>query len=215
MLALFARWVPGLGFVFAVLVIVAAGLEAGTPGKQASNEVWTAYYANSGHRHKEQIAFLLIGLAGLCFLLFLGSLRGALAHAEGEPARISTAAVASGAAFIAVAISSHAVGTAVSWSVSLYGSSYAVDPNTARVLAGLSYGLFVMSLFAAAAMALATATVALSTRALPAWLGWFSVLAAIAGVLGVLGLTSLVVLLWIAALSAHLAWPPRVPAPTG
>ena len=59
----------------------------------------------------------LIGLAGLCFLQFLGSLRGALARAEGEPARITTAAIASGAAFIALATASHAVGTAVSWSV--------------------------------------------------------------------------------------------------
>jgi hypothetical protein len=210
--ALIARWVPGLGFVFAALVIVAAALEASIPGKNASNEAWTSYYADSGNRHKEKIAFLLIGVAGLCFLQFLGSLRGALARAEGEPARITTAAVASGAVFIAIAISSHAVGTAVSWSVGFYGPSYTVDPNTARLLAGVSYGLFAMSLFAAAAMALATATIALSTRTLPAWLGWLSVLAAIAGVLGILGLTSLVVLIWIAALSVYLVWPKPTPA---
>jgi hypothetical protein len=211
--ALIARWVPGLGFVFAALVIVAAVLESGTPGKDASNAVWTSYYADSGNRHKEEIAFLLIGLAGLCFLQFLGSLRGALARAEGEhAATMTTAAVASGAAFIAIAISSHAVGAAVSLSVGFYGSSYTVDPNTARVLSDLSYALFVMSLFAAAAMALATATIALGMRALPAWLGWLSVLAAIAGVVGILGLTSLVVLIWIAALSVYLVWPKPAPA---
>jgi hypothetical protein len=207
MFPLIARWVPGTGVVFAVLVIVATWLESDAPGSDASDASWTAYYADSGNRQSEEIAFVLIGLAGLCFLQFLGSLRGALARAEGEPARITTAAIGSGVAFIAIAISAHAVATAVSWSVTWYGSDYTVDPDTARLLAGLSYGLYAMSLFAAAAMALATATVALFMRAFPAWLGWLSVLATIAGVLGLLGLTGLVVLAWIVLLSLYLVWP--------
>jgi hypothetical protein len=213
MFPLIARWVPGLGVVFAVLVIVAAWLESDAPGADASNADWTAYYADSANRRKEEIAFLLIGLAGLCFLQFLGSLRGALARSEGEPARITTAAIASGAAFIAVAISAHAVGTAVSWAVSWYGDDFTVDADTARVLAALGHGLYVMSLFAAAGMAVATATVALWMRAFPAWLGWFSVLAAIAGILGIFWITGLVVLVWIAVLSAYLVWPRRAAAP--
>jgi len=71
-----------------------------------------------------------------------------------------------------------------------------------------------MSLFAAAAMALATATIALWMRPFPAWLAWLSVLATIAGLLGVLGLTALVVLVWIALLSLYLVWPkPTAAAP--
>jgi hypothetical protein len=213
MFALIARWVPGLGFVFAVLVVVAAFLESNMPGRHASDASWTAYYADSGNRRKEEIAFFLIGLAGLCFLQFLGSLRGALARAEGEPARITTAAVASGAAFIAIAMAAHAVGAAVAWSASFYGSSYTVDANTARLLASLSFGLFAMSMFAAAAMALATATVALWMHAFPAWLGWLSVLATIAGLLGIFGLPSIITLIWIAALSVYLVWPKREPQP--
>jgi len=209
-----ARWVPGSGIVFAALVIVAAGLESSTPSRHAADTAWTTYYADSGNRHKEQIAFFLIGLAGLCFLQFLGSLRGALARAEGEPARITTAAIASGAAFIALATASHAVGTAVSWSVGYFGSSFRVDPNTARLLAGLSFGLFAMSMFAAAAMALATATLAFHTRVLPAWLAWLSGVATIGGVLVIFfGLTSFLVLLWIVALSAYLVLPQRAIAP--
>jgi hypothetical protein len=212
MFALIARWVPGLGVVFAALVIVATWLESDAPGKDASDAAWTAYYADSGNRQSEEIAFILIGVAGLCFLQFLGSLRGALARAEGEPARITTAAIGSGVAFIAIAISAHAVGTAVSWSVWFYGADYTVDPDTARLFGSLSYGMFVMSLFAAAGMALATATVALWMRAFPAWLGWTGVLATIAGVLGILGLTGLVVLAWIVLLSAYMVWPRPMPA---
>lgn len=207
MFPLIARWVPGSGVAFAALVIVATWLASGAPGSDASNDEWTAYYADSGNRREEEIAFFLVGLAGLFFLQFLGSLRGALARAEGEPARITTAAIGSGVAFIAIAISAHAVGTAVSWSVGFYGSDFTVDPDTARLLASLSYGLYVMSLFAAAAMALATATIALWMRAFPAWLGWLSVLATVAGVLGILGLTGLVVLAWIVLLSGYMVWP--------
>jgi hypothetical protein len=211
MFPLIARWVPGLGVVFAALVIVAFWLVSGGPGDNASDDAWTAYYADSGNRREEQIAFFLIGLAGLCFLQFLGSLRGALARAEGEPARITTAAIASGVAFIGIAVSAHAVGTATSWAMSFHGANFTVDADTARLLASLSYGLYVMSLFAAAGMALATATVALWMRAFPAWLGWLSVLATIAGVLGIFGLTGLVVLAWIVALSVYLVWPRAAP----
>jgi hypothetical protein len=212
MFPLIARWVPGLGVVFAALVIVAIWLKD-SPGENASDDAWTAYYADSANRRKEEIAFILIGLAGLCFLQFLGSVRGALVRAEGEPARITTAAIASGAAFITIAISAHAVGTAVSWALSAYGAEYSVDPDTARLLAGLSYGLYVMSLFAAAGMALATAALALWMRAFPAWLGWLSVLAALAGVRGIFAVGGIVVLAWIVALSAYLVWPRPAAAP--
>jgi hypothetical protein len=84
--------------------------------------------------------------------------------------------------------------------------------DTARLLASLSYLLYVMSLFAAAGMALATATLALWMRAFPAWLGWLSVLATIAGVLGIWGITGLVVLAWIVVLSAYMVWPRPAPA---
>jgi hypothetical protein len=206
MFLLIARWVPASGIVFAVLVIIANLLES-PPGRHASNAAWTAYYADAGNRHKEEISFFLVGLAGLFFLQFLGSLRGALARAEGEPARITTAAIASGVAFVGIAISAHAVGSAISWSVSYYGSSYTVDPQTARLLAGLGFGLFVMSLFGAAAMALATTTLSFHTRVFPIWLSWLGVLATIGALIGIVGFTSLVTLLWILVLSGYLAWP--------
>jgi hypothetical protein len=204
-----ARWVPANGIIFAVLVIVSTFLTSDTPGSNASDASWIAYYADSGNRHKEEISFFLIGLAGLCFLQFLGSLRGALARAEGEPARITTAAVGSGVAFIAIAISAHAVGTAVSWSVSFYGDDFKVDANIARLLASLSFGLFAMSLFAAAAMALAVTTLAFHTRMFPAWLAWVGVLATIAGIFGIFGLPAVVVLAWVVLVSVYLLLPQR------
>jgi hypothetical protein len=138
--------------------------------------------------------------------------RGALARAEGEPSRITTAAVASGAAFITLAVSAHAVGTANSWAVSA-SDHFTVDPNTARLFSTLSYVLFVLSLFAAAGMALAVTTIAFQFGVFPAWLAWFSTLATVAGLLGILFFPSLVVLAWIAALSAWLLVQANRPAP--
>ena len=199
-----ARIAPASGIIFALLVIVASILTDGTPDLDASDSSWTSYYADAGNRHQEQVSFFLVGLAGLFFLQFLGTVRGALKRSEGEPARITSAAIASGTAFIALAISAHAVGTAVTWTVSAYGDDYTVDPDTARILASLAYVTFVMSLFAAAGMALAVATAAFQFKALPAWLAWLSALAALAGVLGILFIPSLVVLAWIVVLSAYL-----------
>jgi hypothetical protein len=204
-----ARWVPANGVFFAVLVIVAAIVSGEAPGTDASDTSWTSYYADSGNRHPEQISFFLIGLAGLCFLQFLGSLRGALARAEGEPARITTAAIASGTAFITLAVSAHVVATAVSWTAGTFGDDFTVDPDTARMLNSLGYMLFVMSLFAAAGMAVAAATLAFVSPAMPTWLAWFSALAAVAGLFGIVFFPALVVLAWIVALSVWLLLPQR------
>jgi hypothetical protein len=208
-----ARLVPGLGIVFAALVVVGVILGTGSPGTTDSDQSWTNYYNDSGNRTKEEISFVLIGLAGLCFLQFLGSVRGALARAEGEPARITTAAVASGAAFVTLAVAAHAVGTVLSFTRSDVGTSYTVNADLGRTLSNLSYLLFVLSLFAAAGMALAVATIAFQFKAFPAWLAWFSVLATIAGLVGIFFVPSVVVLAWIIALSAYLVAAANRPAP--
>jgi hypothetical protein len=207
-----ARWVPASGIAFALLVIIATFFSGDSPNTSDSDATWTSYYADAGNRHGEEISFFLIGLAGLCFLQFLGSLRGALARAEGEPARITTAAIASGAAFITLAVGAHAVGTAISWGVS-DTDKFVVDPNTARLFSVLSYALFVMSLFAASSMAIAVATLALVSPAFPAWIAWFSALAALAGLFGIVFFPSLLVLAWIVALSAWLWVQAGRPAP--
>jgi hypothetical protein len=208
-----ARWVPANGIVFAILVIVATLLTSDTPGSNASDASWISYYADSGNRHKEEISFFLIGLAGLCFLQFLGSLRGALARSEGEPARITTAAIGSGVAFITIAISAHVVGTVTSWAVSFYGSDFKVDANTARLLSSLSFGMYAMSLFAASGMALAVATLAFHTHVFPLWVAWASVLATIAGLFGIVFLPGIVVFVWFIVLSVYLLLPQRPSEP--
>jgi hypothetical protein len=207
-----ARWVPANGIAFVVLVVVAS-LVKDAPERDASDAEIVSYYQESGNRSEELVAFFLIGLALFCFLSFLGALRGFLARAEGEPARLTTAAVASGVAFIGLAVAAHVASSSVSWAAEI-NEPFEVDPDTARLAASLWYGFFVMSLFAAAAMTLAASVLALQSRVFPTWLVIVGFIATICGLLGAFVITSLGVLAWILLVSVFLLWPQRAPGTT-
>jgi hypothetical protein len=201
-----ARWVPLTGIAFAVLVVAATFL-TDTPGPGAADADITSYYGDEDNRFREQVSLILIGLAVLCFATFLGSLRGALFRAEGEPARITTSAIAGGAVFIALAGAGHVFETAIAYAGEF--DEFTVDADTARLFATAHDAFFTLSLFAAAVMTFSAATLALWMGALPRWLGWFGVIATVAAVFGSLEWLSLVVLAWIVATSAYLVWPQR------
>jgi uncharacterized membrane protein YozB (DUF420 family) len=67
------------GLVFVVLYVAAfsLGIEVG----ESDREI-LAYYANSGHRAKEIVAFFLIAGAGLALVVFAGALRSLILRAE-------------------------------------------------------------------------------------------------------------------------------------
>jgi hypothetical protein len=204
----FASLVPASGIAFVVLVVVAS-LIKDAPGTDAGDAEILAYYQDGGNRRDELVAFFLVGVSALCFLSWLGSLRGFLARAEGEPARLTTAAVASGAAFITLAVFAHVAATAISWTVAAY-DRYEIDPDAARILGSVWYGSFVMSMFAAAAMLFAASVLGLHSRVFPTWLAALGFLAAVAGVVGFLIWTSVVILVWILAASV---WMLRAASP--
>jgi hypothetical protein len=209
-----ARFVPANGIAFVVLVVVAS-LIKDAPATDAAEAEILSYYAEDGNRRDELIAFFLIGLAAFCFLSWLGSLRGFLARAEGEPARLTTATVAAGAVFITLAVFAHVAATAVTWTVEAY-DRYEVDPDTVRILGSVWYGSFVMAMFAAAAMLGAASVLALQSRAWPTWLAALGFVGAVAGLLGALIWPSLVILAWILAASVWMlrASSPASPRPS-
>jgi hypothetical protein len=203
-----ARWVPVNGILFVVLVVVAT-LLTDRPDDDATDAAVLAYYADHGNRVSEIVAFFLIGLSAFCFLSFLGSLRGALARVEGEPARLSTVVAAGGAAFISLAVAGHAAGSAVAQTEEVF-DNFRVDANTARLLQTMHFDLFVLALFAAAAMAFAFAVLALQSRAFPAWLAWVGVVAGVAGIVSFfVPWSSVIVLAWFLLVSLQLLWPER------
>jgi hypothetical protein len=209
-----ARWIPANGIAFVVFVVVAS-LIKDPPGPDASDADIVAYYADSGNRNAEVVAFFLVGLAALCFLSWLGSLRGLLARAEGDPSRLTAATIASGGVFIALAVAAHVAATSVTWAIEASGE-FELVPDTARLMSSLWYGFFIMSLFAAAAMTLAASILALHSRVFPTWLAVLGFLAAACGLLGWLVFPALVILLWVLLVSGYQLWAQRTapsPAP--
>jgi hypothetical protein len=203
-----ARLIPANGIAFVVLVVVAS-LVKDAPGADASDAEIVTYYADSGNRGAEVAAFFLVGVAALCFLSWLGSLRGVLARAEGEPSRLTAATIASGGVFIALAVAAHVAATSVTWAIRAY-DEFELDPDTVRLLASLWYGFFVMSLFAAAAMTLSASVLALHSRVFPTWLAAVGFLAAVCGLLGFLVFPSLGILVWVLLVSGYQLWTQRV-----
>jgi hypothetical protein len=206
-----ARLIPANGIAFVVLVVVAS-LVKDPPGTDASDADIVAYYADSGNRGAEVAAFFLVGLATLCFLSWLGSLRGLLARAEGDPTRLTAATIASGGVFIALAVAAHAAATSVTWGIEASGE-FELDPDTVRLMSALWYGFFIMSLFAAAAMTLAASVLALHSRVFPTWLAVIGFLAAACGLLGFLVFPALGILVWILLVSVYQLWGHRAPPP--
>ena len=205
------RWIPATGIAFVVLVVVAALLTRDSPGGDTSEAEIASYYANPDNLDSERISFFLVGVAAFCFLLFLGSLRGALANAEGDPARLTTATIVAASVFIALAVAAHVLETGLSLGEGIYGETFAVDPNVARLMLALSFGFFVMAMFAAGAMVLSASILALHSRVFPNWLAVFGFPAALAGLISALVWPSVLVLVWILAVSVVLLLPQRPP----
>ena len=72
-----------------------------------------------------------------------------------------------------------------------------------------SYALFVLALFAAAAMTLAASILALYSAALPRWLAVAGIIATVGGLLSFWVLPSVLVLAWIVLVSVYLLLPAR------
>lgn len=206
MFARFRRWFSASGLAFAILALGATLLTADSPRRAATDADLLAYYGNSGERDRELVALILIGLAVLAFLWFLGGLRAELGRAEGEPARLTTIVTASGAVFIALAAAAHAAGAAPAVTAD-YFDAFTLEADSARLFLATSYLLFVLSLFAAAAMTLAASVVAFSTRAWPRWLAASGFVATLGGLLGLVVWPSLAVLAWIVLVSTYLLVP--------
>jgi hypothetical protein len=169
----FARYGAASG-VLAVLLLVGSfvGLILpNAPDLDAPGIAWAAYFTD--HQSRIQVGVIVLGVGLFFFIWFLGTLRSALARAEGGEGRLASVAFGGG---IVAAVSLLIAGSA--------GAVAALrpedlDPNTTRafndlgVVAGGPGAAGFTALFAA------TAIVGYRHRAVPAPIAGFSALAAI------------------------------------
>jgi len=173
-----ARWGAATGFLFVILTAVgfAGFIGPDVPKLDDPATDWQTYFTD----HQDRIqAGIFIASLGLLFLLwFLGSLRAALAAAEGGNGRLTAVAYGGGIGTFAVLL------------VALTGAAAAalrpgeLDPNLTRALN--DFGVLAGGPGAAAGAALfgATAIVGYRHKPFPAPVAGFCALAAITAPLG-------------------------------
>jgi hypothetical protein len=187
------------GLVFVVLYVAAfsLGIEVGDSDREI-----LAYYANSGHRAKEIVAFFLIAGAGLALVVFAGALRSLILRAEQERGMLAPLGWAGGIACATLVLAGNAVSRATAYTA--LDDKFRLDPNTRRLFEDTGF-----LLFASAALAAILLVVAVSLAALhygvPRWLGWAGFPAAALLTLGIVFVGFLVFAVWVLTVSGVLA----------
>jgi hypothetical protein len=187
------------------------------PEEQVGGVTATFYVTYEGRLLAEAV---LLGVAGVLFLVFLGGLRAFLARAEGRQPRLAPVVMAAGAVTTGLVLLQAAILAALT---ALRGNELGVHAQgsvwAARALFYLEGAVGDLALFPFAVFLAAAATVLLRTGALPRWVGWvgaaFGLLVGVLAVGSVAGLdigpadqvVFLLVAAWVAVLAFGLGWP--------
>lgn len=197
------------GLVF-IALILASFFTPDTPSADESTEVIAAQLAENRSMH--QVSLLLGFLGDIAFLLFLTGLWSRLRRYEGAGGMFSGLFVVAGAVFVSTILISEGLYLALVQGADSAGD----DPAVLRTLVVLDNNVGAAVLPAAVAMFLGATGAILTTRALPAWVGWLAGVTAVLlvvslagvfddmedGVLGFAGFAGfLLMLIWVLATS--------------
>ncbi len=175
------------------------GIEVG-----ASDREILDYYADSGNRSKEAVAFFSIAGAALAFVLFAGALGSLIRRAEEDTAMLAGVAWAGGTACAALMLAGNAVSRATAFAA--MGDEFQLDPNTRRLFEDAGLLLLASAMLAAILLVGAVSLAALRHGLLPRWLGWAGFPAAALLPLAISFVGFLVLALWVIAVSVVLAF---------
>jgi hypothetical protein len=196
-------WGPIAGIVFVVLFVVGVSL-IDIPSADDSAQKISDFYNDGGDRAQIIIATYLLVLAGVFFLWFLASLRNRLLAAEGEPARLTVIAFASGVVFVAMVLAAACAFSLPAAAITFGGEDFG-GAEAARYLPELGYPLLLIGgMFAAIAMVDAASILIVRTGVLPTWIGWFGFVAAVGLLFSVFFVPLILLVLWVLFVSIAL-----------
>lgn len=194
------RWTGLAGLAYVVLYIAAfgMGIEVGPSDREILD-----YYADSGHRTKELIAFFLIAGAALSFVVFALGLRTLIARAEPSTGALAPLVFGSGVASATLVLAGNALSRATAFAAG--DSVFELDANTRRLFESAGFLLFVSGALAAILLVVAVSLAVLRYGVLPRWLGWagFVFAALLPLAIGFIGF--LVLFLWVLVVSGAVA----------
>jgi hypothetical protein len=168
----YATYGAATGILAVILIVVGYGVfGSDIPDADAQAQEWQSFFVD--HQNRIQFGLTLVGIGLFFYVWFLGSLRDAIAAAEGGTGRLASIAYGGGlvsAGFFVVALSG-------SFAAALHPQE--VDPNLTRALN--DFGTMAAAPAAAGFTALFAAAAAAGFRhgALPAPVAGISALAAI------------------------------------
>jgi hypothetical protein len=200
--------------VFAVLFVVGFLLATDTPEGDESNREWVRHFADSDNRRMIVISVILLALAAVAFLIFLGVLRERLRTAAPGAEWLSTIAFASGIVFVAM-LGVFAVGVgSVAAGVEFGDNPVPVNADVIRSLDSLGFGALLLFGAAAAGLLIITTSIVSGRAALlPRWL---VVTGYVVGVIVLLGgllfLPLALFVLWMLAIGIVMVSRSRAPA---
>ena len=174
-----ARWAALGGIAYVVLFIIGTILLFdGTPDGDASPAKVAAYYADSGHRDRISIGWIIAGLGLFFFLWFLSSLRRTVRRHEGEDGFLTALTTIGGVIYATLAFAAVAVNVGIrTMSDDTY--HHTVYPGLIHAADDASWILHASGGAGAAAMVIAASLAALRAGAVATWSGWLGIVAGI------------------------------------
>ena len=169
----YASW-GAIGGLVATIMIVGAfvGLVLpNAPDLSDSGSAWAAFFTD--HRTRIQIGVTVLGVGLFFFLWFLGTLRSALAAAEGGQGRLASIAFGGGIIAVVTLLVAAGVGAAAALRPT------ELDPNTTRALNDIGVVIGGPGAAGFTALFAATAIAGYRFKAIPAPVAGMSALAAI------------------------------------
>ena len=198
----------GLAFVVLFVVAFSLGIEVGRSDREILE-----YYADSGHRTKEVVAFFLIAAAALALIVFATALRSIIARAEQETGMLAALAWAGGIASAALVLAGNALSRATAFAA--MDDEFQLEPNTRRLFEDAGLLLLASGAIAAILLVVAVSLAALRHGLLPRWLAWagFPAAALLPLAIGFVGFLALWA--WLLAVGAALAFRRSRPTAVG
>jgi hypothetical protein len=195
-----ARWTALAGAAYVVFFVVGTiVLFSGAPAGDAPPLKVIQWYADSGHRDRINIGWLLVGLGIFFFLWFAATVRRAVMAVDGEG--ILTAVVGiGGGVYAAVAFAAVALNSGIR-TMSDDTFRHQVYPDLIHAANDASYVMHATGAAALGAMIIAMSLAFMWGAVWPTWAGWLGVVVGILAIGAIFFFTQWLFLLWILVVS--------------
>src|SRR5918912_40133 len=179
------KWDAATGIGFAVFAIVGLVLPGSPPKADDTASSIASYFAD---KHSELLTgSLLLGVAAVLFLWWLGTLRSYLRSGEGGEGRLSAAAFGAGVSGISLILAGAAIFSGVAFKLA---DGQTPDPTVTRAIFDSGSAVLAMPSFAFAAFFAAASCSGARSGALPPWAYWTGSVIAVLQLLGGLALVA-------------------------